>query len=178
MTDRTIRRLFPVPWRIFWGDNAMPEPPFEVSQAHRWFAVELNNRAWDLVEATERSPDETDEMIDSAHAACLHWRTVGVPLNALRSECQLSTAYALAGLAESAVHHAEKCLRLTGQLGGDQTAFDLASVHGCAANAYACAGDAKSAMEYFRRSTEYAAEIVDANERQLLELLYPAPTSN
>ena len=69
----------------------MPEPPFEVSQAHRWFAVELNNRAWDLVEATERSPDETDEMIDSAHAACLHWRAVGVPLNALR----LSACYRL-----------------------------------------------------------------------------------
>jgi len=164
--------------RTFSRDYPMPEPPFEVSQAHRWFAVELNNRAWDLVEATERSPEETDEMIDSAHAACLHWRAVGVPLNALRAECLLSTAYALAGLAESAVHHAEKCLRLTGQVGGDQNAFDLASVHGCAANAYACAGDAESAMQLYRRSMEYAAEIVDSNERQLLEHLYPAPTSN
>ncbi len=156
----------------------MPEPSFDKQQAHRWFAVELNNRAWDLIEATERSPDETDELIDAAHGACLHWRAVGAPLNALRAECLLSTAYALTGMAESAVHHAEKCLRLSGQIGGDQTAFDIASVHGCASNAYSCSGDLENATEHHKRLLEHAASVADVNERQLLERLYPPPTSN
>jgi hypothetical protein len=156
----------------------MPKPPFDISQAHHWFAVELNNRAWDLIEATERSPEETDELIDAAHGACLHWRAVGAPQNALRAECLLSTAYALAGLAESAVHHAEKCLRLSGQVGGDQIAFDLASVHGCASNAYSCCGDLENASQHYQHLLGYAAAVADVKERRLLERLYPPPTSN
>jgi tetratricopeptide (TPR) repeat protein len=156
----------------------MPEPSFDKLQAHRWFAVELNNRAWDLIEAADLSPEETDELIDAAHGACLHWRAVGAPLNALRAECLLCTAYALTGLAESAVHHAEKCLRLSGQVGSDQTAFDLASVYGCASNAYSCYGDLENAREHYQRLLEYAGKVADGNERQLLERLYPPPTQN
>ena len=33
----------------------MPAPPFDLAQAHRWFAIEFNNQAWELVEKPSRS---------------------------------------------------------------------------------------------------------------------------
>ena len=41
----------------------MATPPFDLARAHRWFAVELNNLAWDLVEAQERSASDIARMI-------------------------------------------------------------------------------------------------------------------
>ena len=35
----------------------MTQPPFDVQRAHRWFAVELNNLAWEIVEADSRTED-------------------------------------------------------------------------------------------------------------------------
>jgi hypothetical protein len=153
----------------------MPEPPFDLQEAHRWFAVEFNNRAWDLVEAPSRSPEESREMIHAAHAACIHWQAVGGPVNELRGEYLLATAYAVARLGPSAVQHAERALRLSETVGDEQTAFDRAAVDGSAAIAYAAAGERSRAQEHYRQLTELAAKLVDADERRLLAKLYPAP---
>src|SRR5262249_26385540 len=111
----------------------MAEPPFDVSRAHRWFAVELNNFAWDLVEKPERSADDVDRMIHAAHGACYHWLHAGNLLNHLRAQCLLATAYAAAGLPEPAVRHARRCLQLSEEAGDSQTTFDRATAHGSAA---------------------------------------------
>lgn len=47
----------------------MAEPPFELDKAHRWFAIELNNRAWDLLEGEELSEAEADELVHVAHSS-------------------------------------------------------------------------------------------------------------
>jgi hypothetical protein len=47
----------------------MADPPFDIEHAHRWFAVELNNIAWNLVESPHRSPTDNERMINAAHAA-------------------------------------------------------------------------------------------------------------
>ena len=47
----------------------MSTPPFDLSKAHRWFAIELNNRAWELIEAPARTAEEAVEMVTAAHAA-------------------------------------------------------------------------------------------------------------
>lgn len=153
----------------------MPEAPFDVTKAQRWFAVDLNNRAWDLVEKPDRSPQETDDMIDAAHAACVHWRAVGTPLNQLRAECLLATAYAAAGLGEAAMRHAEECLQSSDRVGEEQTPFDRATAHGCAANAYGIAGDARNAEAHQQKTADLAASLADAEDRQLTVRLYPHP---
>jgi hypothetical protein len=152
-----------------------PEPTFDLPQAHRWFAVEFNNRAWDLVESSTRSADETSEMIGAAHAACLHWRAVGKPINQLRGECLLATVCASAGQGVSAVWHAEECLRLAEQLGEEQTAFDRATVQGCAANAYATVGEADRARLHYQKLANIVDTLTNAEERELLAKLYPPP---
>jgi hypothetical protein len=150
----------------------MTEPPFDLARAHRWFAVECNNLAWELVEAPNRSPEDVERMLHAAHAAYFHWRQVGTLLNHLRAECLLATAYAVAGLAEPAGRHAERCLALSVQAGDEQTLFDRATAHGAAAKAYALAGRPQEASAHQRRAAEAAVHLDDPNDRRVFEALY------
>jgi hypothetical protein len=153
----------------------MATPPFDVKVAHRWFAVELNNLAWDLVEAAERSPADVERMIHAAHGACFHWLEVGDLLNHLRAQCLLATAYAKAGLADAAVRHAERCLGLSTEAGDRQTALDRATAHGCASLAFAMAGRTDDAPAQHELARSAAAGFDDPSEMPAFERLYPAP---
>jgi len=81
----------------------------EIKQWTRWFAVEHNNRAWQLAELTERTEAQNREMIDTAHAAALHWSRVGKPVNAMRADQLLAWVYAIAGDAKRASTYAHYC---------------------------------------------------------------------
>lgn len=154
----------------------MSTPPFDVPQAHRWFAIELNNLAWDLLEKADRSAAETERMIHAAHGACFHWLQVGDLLNHLRAQNLLATVYVRAGLAEAAVRHAEKCLALSAEACEKQSPFDLAVVHGCAAAAYRAAGQTTQALAAQHRATAAADQLTDPADRAVFDGLYAAPT--
>lgn len=151
-----------------------PAPPFDVTRAHRWFAVEMNNLGWDLVEAGERSPVETERMIHAAHAACFHWLAVGTLLNHLRAQCLLATAYAAAGLTDSAVRHASRCLELSAEVGDTQTAFDRATAHGCAGRALALAGRSAESETQIALAKSAAANFDHPEDQVVFERLYLA----
>ncbi len=152
----------------------MADAPFELSRAHRWFAIELNNRAWDLLEKADRTADETEQMIHAAHAACFHWLQVGDLLNHLRAQNLLATVYAKAGMGEAATRHAEKCLALSKEAGDKQSPFDLAVVHGCAAAAYRAAGQTAKALAARQLAQNAANHLTDPADRAVFEGLYPA----
>ena len=154
----------------------MSTPPFELPQAHRWFAIELNNLAWDLLEKADRSSAENERMIHAAHGACFHWLQVGDLLNHLRAQNLLATVYVRAGIAEAAVRHAEKCLALSEEAGDKQSPFDLAVVHGCAAAAYRVAGHTAQALVAQQRATAAAEQLTDPEDRAVFDGLYAAPT--
>ena len=153
----------------------MTAPPLDVPQAHRWFAIELNNEAWGLVEAPELSQADAERMIHAAHGARYHWLQVGDRLNDLRAQCLLATAYAKARLAEPAVRHAEKCLQLSEDVGEKQSAFDRATAHGCAAAAYKLANRVEEACAAYKRAVAAAERFEDAGDRPVFDQLYPAP---
>ena len=154
----------------------MAEAPFDVQKAHRWFAVELNNVAWDLVESGGRSAADAERMVQAAHAACYHWLQVGAPINHQRAQCLIATAYAAAGRAEPAVYHADRCLALGAQTGDAQTAFDRATAYGCAARAYALARRDGEARSLYQKALEAAAGLDDPEDRKVFDRLYPSPT--
>ena len=151
----------------------MADAPFDIKRAHRWFAVELNNIAWDLLEAPRRSPADNERMIHAAHAACYHWLEAGNLLNHLRAQCLLATAYSKAGLPEAAVRHADRCLALSDEAGETQTAFDRAAAHGCASLAYSFAGRSADARAEYEMAA--AAKFDDPGELAVFQRLYPAP---
>jgi hypothetical protein len=150
-------------------------PGFDVDAAHRWFGVEFNNLAWNLVEAVDRSTEDTERMIHAAHASLLHWSHVGSALNRLRGECLVSTAHAAAGQAGPAVHHAERCVRLSDEAADTQTPFDRAAAHGCAARAYRLAGNSEAALKHYSIAVLAIAASADADDRLVFDKLYPKP---
>ena len=40
---------------------------------HKQFADDLFNQTWNLIDKQDRSPAETDRMINAAHASRYHW---------------------------------------------------------------------------------------------------------
>jgi hypothetical protein len=152
----------------------MPEPPFDLAKAHRWFAIELNNLAWDLLENESRSAEDAERMVHAAHASVHHWLQVGTALNHQRGQCLLATAYAAAQLPEAAVRHAERCLALSRQNGAEQTPFDLATAYGSAAQAYAAMGNQAKAQALYSKSREYVAAL-DSADQAVFSKLYAEP---
>jgi hypothetical protein len=151
----------------------MSSPPFELPKAHRWFAVEFNNKAWDLLEKDGRSADQTQEMVHAAHAAAIHWQAVGGPLNDQRAENLLATVYCAARRPEPALRHAQRCLTLSEQNAAEETPFDRATALGCAAQAHKLAGDAAES-ERLTTLARAAADKLDAEDRSVFDKLYPA----
>lgn len=146
-------------------------PTFDLAEAHRWFAVECNNQAWELVEKPVRTADEVQQMIHLAHASVLHWQSAGNALNAQRGQCLLASAYAAAADAASAVRCAERCLSLSVQNAKEETPFDRATALGCGARAHALASNHAQA-DRLRTLAKSAAAALDDEERGVFEKLY------
>lgn len=90
------------------------ETEFDADAAHRNFSVEAFNAAWDIIDRLDRSDDETDEMINLAHASAWHWtqRNDVRPKNRSISAWQLSRVYAEAGRYEEAERWANRSLEI------------------------------------------------------------------
>ena len=97
------------------------EVAFDPQPAHRVFAVEAFNSAWDLIEKDDRSDAETEEMISLAHASAWHWtkRDDVRAKNRAISAWQLSRVYAEAGRFDEAERYANLSLEIAtaGQVG-------------------------------------------------------------
>ncbi len=52
--------------------------PADMVTWHKRFAIEANNRAWDLA-IVPRTPTEDREMLDAAHSSAWHWSAIGTP---------------------------------------------------------------------------------------------------
>lgn len=153
----------------------MPQPSFDVSAGHRWFAIEFNNQAWDLVESNEVGGEDLERMLHLAHAAWMHWQIVGDSLNHQRAACLLSVAYAKVDRSAQAQQYAGDCLRLSEENGDRQSPFDRASAFGCAARAAAIAGDHALASRYYDEVLRSVTAFDDPSERELIGQLFPIP---
>ena len=132
----------------------------------RQLAVDLFNHVWTLLERSERSPLEDDEMLHAAHATRYHWGEVGEPVNLVRGEWQCSRVYAVLGRAEPALWHANRCLALCEEHGiGD---WDIAFAHEAIARALRVAGDHAGADASVARAREAPPSIAEDEDRELL----------
>jgi hypothetical protein len=150
----------------------MAEATFDLPRAQRWFAVECNNAAWDLLEKSSRTADETDRMLHAAHASVHHWLAAGNDLNRLRGMVLLANVYASAELAEGAIRFARQALSLSNAAGETQSAFDRATALAAATRAYSVSGDRARANEFFALAQQ-AAEKLEPDERPVFDQLCP-----
>jgi hypothetical protein len=131
-------------------------------------AAQLFNDTWRLMERADRTRDDDDLMVHSAHAARYHWGQAPevTPAHLARGEWQISRVYCLLGRAEPALHHARRVLDLCQENGiGD---WDLGFAHEALARAHAVAGDAGAAREHTGRALAVARDIAGDEDRDLL----------
>lgn len=118
--------------------NQGPTPEM-IAKFHQWFAVECNNRAWDLAVKLPRTAEETREMLDAAYAASFHWAKIGKPVNIARADMTLAHIWAVLGNGEQAQKYAKQCLDFFEANHGEE--WDIAFAHAEMAYAAYVRGD-------------------------------------
>ena len=139
----------------------------DTHELHRKFAVDLFNQTWNLLDIKERTQEQNDAMIHTAHASRYHWGEIGTPLEFERGEWQISRVYAVLQRPEAAFYHAQRCLDIC--LANEIRDFDLAFAYEAMARAYAIAGEGTKSGEYIELAMKAAEEIEDKGNRDYVE---------
>ncbi|HEX3428280.1 MAG TPA: helix-turn-helix domain-containing protein [Candidatus Limnocylindrales bacterium] len=131
---------------------------------HRQLGVELYNSTWTLIEKSDRSPAETDEMIHRAHASRWHWTRVGDAANLARGEWLCSRVYATLGRGEPALWHARRAVEI---LEENRIAdWDIAAAYEAMARASFAAGDPASGALWKAKASIALDDVGDADDRE------------
>lgn len=147
----------------------MPQQPdFDLNAAHRYFAAECFNRAWDFIDKPQRSPAEDDEMLHLSLTSLWHWsqRSDATPTNLSVGYWQVGRVYALRGEPANALHYAMLSLQASQAAGVEPVYRGYA--YEALARAEALAGSTEKAHEYLRQARTQAEQVEELEERNLL----------
>lgn len=145
---------------------------------HRWFAVELNNGTWDLLDAglSEASPrEEREQALYAAYASTYHWMQAGNVANHGRGEHLIASVAVAVGQPEIAARHAARYAELIAAHPAAFADWDAAFAAEALARvaARSGAGDAAGLKAEARRAAEAVANPED--RRICLERLAAEP---
>jgi hypothetical protein len=141
------------------------EQSFDIDQAHQFFAVECNNEVWKLLEKKERSPEETETLINAAHASLYHWQFVGNQVNLQRGYWLLSHVYTVLQLQTGAVYYANRCWDITQKEGLKD--FDLAYAYEALARSQALTGNQTGYERYHQMAVDAGENIANQEDKNL-----------
>jgi hypothetical protein len=147
--------------------TATPAPTEIDPTTRRTLAADLFNHTWTLLEKTDRTPAEDDEMIHCAHASRYHWGEVGEGVNLARGEWQCSRVYAVLGRSEPALWHARRCVA-TNEANGTAD-WDIAAAYEAMARAHLAAGDLGEVARWKAKATAALDGIADKDDREVIE---------
>lgn len=133
---------------------------------HRFFAIENNNRAWTLAAMPVRTDNESLEMLNTAHAAALHWSNVGTELNVMRAKTLLAEVHALCNFAQSSLALAEDVRRYF--LDRETDDWEIAFVHTIHAHAASAAGNVQQHRDSYQAAEQAIAAIADDADRNVV----------
>jgi len=141
------------------------EKTFTEAEAHLHFAKQYNGKIWELLEKTERTPEENELLVDYTHTSLAHWRVAGTEVHLQRGAWMLSHVYAVLGNEALALQHAKHCQELTEQYKDHLSDFDFAYAYECMARAQALAGNQAKARKYIDLANKAGAAIKDEEDR-------------
>jgi hypothetical protein len=138
----------------------------ETENSHQFFSSYCFNRAWDLMEKPDRTPEEDEEMILLSHTSLWHWKQRDDCRNANLSigYWQASRIYSILGRAEDAKSYAQLCLRHS----QEETPFLLAYAFEALARAERVAGNGTMMAKYHAEAVRLAESVEDAEDRKVL----------
>jgi hypothetical protein len=130
---------------------------------HRWFAVELNNGTWDLVDgglSEDSPPGEQEQALYAAYAAAYHWMQAGTVANHGRAEHLIATVAVAIGRLDEADRHAARYAGLIAEHPAAFADWDRAFAAEAAARVASRQGrpDADRLIAGARRAAEAVAE--------------------
>ena len=104
------------------------EKLYTIDNAHRYFGVSFNNAIFKMVENTNMTEVEKEEVIQTAHAAVLHWQkfSKSTIANSQRGYYMLAKAYIAVGEKENALKYANICFSITQKNENELFDWDLA----------------------------------------------------
>ena len=140
----------------------------QIKKMHQYFAVECNNRAWELAEQASRTSEENQELTITAHAAAYHWGKVGMPINEARARQLLAEVYAQAGDGPRALALAEECRAFFLDEEG-ATEWDRAFASLELAYAHAVNGNKKRAGELLEEAAQQGEQLAEKGEREFFQ---------
>jgi hypothetical protein len=138
-------------------------------EQRRRLAVDLFNRAWELMLLPERTPEQDDELLHTAYASRHHWSQVGTVANIARGEWQLSRVYTVLGRPEPALYHAERCLAYCESDPNALEDWDLPYAYEALARAQLVAGNEDEAKRFAAQARELGQVVADDEDREHLE---------
>ena len=135
----------------------------------RKLAADLFNHTWTLLERSDRTPEQVDEMIHCAHASRYHWGEVPdhETVHLARGEWQCSRVYAVLGRPEPALWHARRCLEINEAAGNAD--WDIASAFEAMARAYSTAGDLAETAAWKAKAVAALDAVADPDDREIIE---------
>lgn len=143
------------------------ETKYSEAEAHRRFAIQYNGDTWELLDKLERTREENELMVYSAHASCRHWLEIGIGLHHQRGEWLIARVYTVLGLEEAALRHATRCLELTEEYADSMEDFDWAFAYECIARANAIAGNRDTALKYIALAEDAGQAIADEESKKI-----------
>lgn len=144
----------------------MTTPPFDIAQAHRYFAAHCFNRTWELIEKPDRTPDEDELMLQGSMASLWHWKNCEhcTDTNLSVGYWQISRVYCLLNRPVGALVHAEACLRLSEHL----APFYLGYAHEALARAAKLSGNNVRAQRHLDEARLCLPQIIDLEQQRAL----------
>lgn len=145
----------------------MPHLPQDTDPGnwHRYFAMECNNRAWQLA-TQSRSAEEDLEMLNAAHASAFHWATMGAELNDMRAKTLLAEVHALLGLGASALKYADETKAWF--LARETEDWEIAYAYVIHAHAAATAGASELHKDSYAQALIALEAIADEEDRKIV----------
>ncbi len=131
---------------------------------HKKFAVDLNHLVWSLLDKTDRSDEEDNQLIHAAHASHFHWDEAGMAVRT-RGEWLISHVYAVLNRPEPTLYHAQRCLALCQEKNVKD--FDIAYGYEAMARAYALTGQKAEYQKYVQLAQQAGDRIQDEEDSEI-----------
>jgi len=135
-------------------------------EIHKYFASNLFNSTWDLIDKPERTEDEEFNMIHSAHASLYHWTQAGGPEQIYVGEWQVSRVYSVLKMFDSGFKHGLRSLKICQD--NKFTGFNLAYAYEAIARAYSIIPDNDKVKEFINKAKEESSNIKEADSKKML----------
>jgi hypothetical protein len=141
---------------------------FDQKAAHKYFSANCFNKAWDLIDKSDRTPAEDEEMIRLSLASHYHWtrRDDYSPTGASIGHWQTSRIYVILGQVENARRYGQLCLQAS--WAEDVPPFYLGYAYEALARAEAFGGNRDKSEEFINKAKAAAEEIEKTEDRKAL----------